>query len=70
MPNAVHFSRQNQPKDIPIPNPAHLNQGELVGSDVESIDVGGKAGVGLLGTVGADIHVSLAVFLQGFMEQW
>lgn len=31
----------------------HLNQGQLVGGDVEGVDVGGKAGVGLLGAVRA-----------------
>lgn len=33
-----------------------LNQRELVGGDVKGVDVGGKAGVGLLGTVGAVQH--------------
>lgn len=30
-----------------------LNQRELVGGDVEGIDIGGQAGVGLLGAVRA-----------------
>lgn len=36
-----------------------LNEGELVGGNVESVDIGGEAGVGLLGTVGADQSVDL-----------
>lgn len=35
-----------------------LNEGELVGGNVESVNIGGKAGVGLLGTVGAINSVS------------
>lgn len=31
-----------------------LDEGQLVGSDVESIDIGCQAGVSLLGTVGAE----------------
>jgi hypothetical protein len=37
----------------------HLNQGELVGSNVEGIDIGCEAGVGLLGAVRADEGVDL-----------
>lgn len=33
-----------------------LNQGQLVGGDVEGIDIGRQAGVGLLGAVGAATH--------------
>jgi len=36
-----------------------LNKRELVGSDVESIDIGGKAGVGLLAAVRSDQGVDL-----------
>lgn len=32
-----------------------LNQRQLVGSNVEGIDIGGETGVGLLGTVGAGL---------------
>ena len=55
-----------RPSDVPyMPDPTNsvikfnrlflirLNQRELVGGDVKSVDVGGEAGVGLLGTVGA-----------------
>lgn len=36
-----------------------LDERELVGSNVESIDIRGQAGVGLLGTVRADKGVDL-----------
>jgi hypothetical protein len=36
-----------------------LNEGELVGSDVESIDIRGETGVSLLGTVRSDQGVDL-----------
>jgi hypothetical protein len=36
-----------------------LNEGELVGSDVESIDIGSETGVSLLGTVRSDQGVDL-----------
>lgn len=36
-----------------------LDQGQLGGGNVEGIDIGGQAGVGLLGAVGADQGVDL-----------
>jgi hypothetical protein len=38
---------------------SRLDELELVGSDVEGIDIGGEASVGLLGAVGADQGVDL-----------
>lgn len=52
---------------------ASLNESQLGGGDVESIDVRGQTGVGLLGTIGADKGVDLdsvdvVELLQGLLD--
>lgn len=46
-----------------LPNPAknYLNKRELIGGNVKGIDIGSKAGIGLLGPIGAITIVSICI---------
>lgn len=57
LPKKVHTTNPPSKKQVPLRG-RRLDELELVGSDVEGIDVGCKAGVGLLGAVGATERVS------------
>lgn len=58
--NSVAEKKERLKKKRPLLNKvSSLNQGQLVGGNVEGIDIGGQAGVGLLGAVRADQGVDL-----------
>lgn len=54
MPNPVTNIKTNPTRfDEPKREETFLDERELVGSNVEGIDIRGEAGIGLLGAVGA-----------------
>lgn len=58
MPEQISYP-PNPSKPTTEPGITYLDDGELGGGDVESIDIWGQASEGLLGSIGAGYSVSL-----------